>query len=158
MFCCSECRQAVNNTMQKFGLKTTKSKRARREAEAEEEAEAALQFKVRAPANTSTHRCQGLHGCQFFPCCFCTLLLELPHQGIWSTLQDGLNVVSEARVAGEDLQGRHKRRKNKEERMQSVLEGMHLLSVLSLAEAQCQQGLHLCLCSCRVAPISYRAC
>lgn len=41
------CRQAVNNTMQKFGLKTTKSKRARREADAEEEAEAALQFKVR---------------------------------------------------------------------------------------------------------------
>ena len=40
------CRQAVNNTMQKFGLKTTKSKRARREAEAEEEAEAALRFKV----------------------------------------------------------------------------------------------------------------
>ncbi len=40
------CRQAVNNTMQKFGLKTTKSKRARRETEAEEEAEAALQFKV----------------------------------------------------------------------------------------------------------------
>ena len=40
------CRQAVNNTMQKFGLKTTKSKRARREAEAEEEAEATLQFKV----------------------------------------------------------------------------------------------------------------
>ncbi|KAL3143572.1 hypothetical protein ABBQ38_002369 [Trebouxia sp. C0009 RCD-2024] len=74
-------RQAVNNTMQKFGLKTTKSKRARREAEAEEEAEAALQFK------------------------------------------DGLSVVSEARVAGEDLQGRHKRRKNKEERMKSVLEG-----------------------------------
>ena len=37
----------MNNTMQKFGLKTTKSKRARREAEAEEEAEAALQFKVR---------------------------------------------------------------------------------------------------------------
>jgi hypothetical protein len=36
----------VNNTMQKFGLKTTKSKRARRETEAEEEAEAALQFKV----------------------------------------------------------------------------------------------------------------
>lgn len=32
--------------MQKFGLKTTKSKRARREAEAEEEAEATLQFKV----------------------------------------------------------------------------------------------------------------
>ena len=32
--------------MQKFGLKTTKSKRARRETEAEEEAEAALQFKV----------------------------------------------------------------------------------------------------------------
>ncbi|KAL3134019.1 hypothetical protein ABBQ32_008454 [Trebouxia sp. C0010 RCD-2024] len=74
-------RQAVNNTMQKFGLKTTKSKRARREAEAEEEAEAALQFK------------------------------------------DGLSVVSEARVAGQDLQGRHKRRKNKEERMKSVLEG-----------------------------------
>lgn len=42
----ASCRQAVNNTMQKFGLKTTKSKRARREAEAEEEAEAALQFKV----------------------------------------------------------------------------------------------------------------
>ena len=41
-------------------------------------------------------------------------------------VQDGLNVVSEARVAGEDLQGRHKRRKNKEERMQSVLEGQHL--------------------------------
>ena len=38
-------------------------------------------------------------------------------------MQDGLNVVSEARVAGEDLQGRHKRRKTKEERMQSVLEG-----------------------------------
>lgn len=36
----------MNNTMQKFGLKTTKSKRARREAEAEEEAEATLQFKV----------------------------------------------------------------------------------------------------------------
>lgn len=36
----------MNNTMQKFGLKTTKSKRARRETEAEEEAEAALQFKV----------------------------------------------------------------------------------------------------------------
>ena len=36
----------MNDTMQKFGLKTTKSKRARREAEAEEEAEAALQFKV----------------------------------------------------------------------------------------------------------------
>lgn len=32
--------------MQKFGLKTTKSKRARRETEAKEEAEAALQFKV----------------------------------------------------------------------------------------------------------------
>jgi len=32
--------------MQKFGLKTTKSKRARRETEAEDEAEAALQFKV----------------------------------------------------------------------------------------------------------------
>ena len=32
--------------MQKFGLKTTKSKRARREVEAEEEAEATLQFKV----------------------------------------------------------------------------------------------------------------
>ncbi|KAL0039901.1 hypothetical protein WJX77_011228 [Trebouxia sp. C0004] len=74
-------KQAVNNTMQKFGLKTTKSKRARRETEAEEEAEAALQFK------------------------------------------DGLSVVSEARVAAVDLQGRHKRRKNKEERMQSVLEG-----------------------------------
>ena len=40
--------------------------------------------------------------------------------------QDGLSVVSEARVAGEDLQGRHKRRKNKEERMKSVLEGMHI--------------------------------
>ena len=39
-------RQAVNATMQKFGLKTTKSKRKRREAEAQEEAEAALQFKV----------------------------------------------------------------------------------------------------------------
>lgn len=38
-------------------------------------------------------------------------------------LQDGLNVVSEARVAGEDLQGRHKKRKTKEERMKSVLEG-----------------------------------
>ena len=38
-------------------------------------------------------------------------------------VQDGLSVVSEARVAGEDLQGRHKRRKNKEERMKSVLEG-----------------------------------
>ena len=38
-------------------------------------------------------------------------------------MQDGLNVVSEARVAGEDLQGRHKRRKTKEERMKSVLEG-----------------------------------
>ncbi|KAL0034036.1 hypothetical protein WJX79_004594 [Trebouxia sp. C0005] len=74
-------KQAVNNTMQKFGLKTTKSKRARRGIEAEEEAEAALQFK------------------------------------------DGLSVVSEARVAAEDLQGRHKRRKNKEERMKSVLEG-----------------------------------
>ncbi|DBB17096.1 TPA: hypothetical protein ACH3X3_014180 [Trebouxia sp. C0006] len=74
-------KQAVSNTMQKFGLKTTKSKRARRETEAEEEAEAALQFK------------------------------------------DGLSVVSEARVAAEDLQGRHKRRKNKEERMKSVLEG-----------------------------------
>ncbi|DBA79416.1 TPA: hypothetical protein ACH3X2_000057 [Trebouxia sp. C0005] len=74
-------KQAVNNTMQKFGLKTTKSKRARRGTEAEEEAEAALQFK------------------------------------------DGLSVVSEARVAAEDLQGRHKRRKNKEERMKSVLEG-----------------------------------
>lgn len=36
----------MNNTMQKFGLKTTKSKRARRGIEAEEEAEAALQFKV----------------------------------------------------------------------------------------------------------------
>ena len=43
------CRQAVNATMQKFGLKTTKSKRKRREAEAEEEAEAALQFKVLPP-------------------------------------------------------------------------------------------------------------
>ena len=32
-------------------------------------------------------------------------------------------MVSEARVAAEDLQGRHKRRKNKEERMKSVLEG-----------------------------------
>lgn len=40
-------------------------------------------------------------------------------------LQDGLSVVSEARVAGEDLQGRHKRRKNKEERMKSVLEGQY---------------------------------
>ena len=38
-------------------------------------------------------------------------------------LQDGLSVVSEARVAGEDLQGRHRKRKNKEERMKSVLEG-----------------------------------
>lgn len=38
-------------------------------------------------------------------------------------IQDGLNVVSEARVAGEDLQGRHKKRKTKEERMKSVLEG-----------------------------------
>ncbi len=34
-------------------------------------------------------------------------------------------MVSEARVAAEDLQGRHKRRKNKEERMKSVLEGRH---------------------------------
>ena len=41
-------------------------------------------------------------------------------------VQDGLSVVSEARVAGEDLQGRHKRRKNKEERMKSVLEGMRV--------------------------------
>ena len=32
-------------------------------------------------------------------------------------------MVSEARVAGEDLQGRHRKRKNKEERMKSVLEG-----------------------------------
>ena len=40
-------------------------------------------------------------------------------------MQDGLSVVSEARVAGEDLQGRHKRRKNKEERMKSVLEAIH---------------------------------
>ena len=32
-------------------------------------------------------------------------------------------MVSEGRVAAEDLQGRHKRRKNKEERMKSVLEG-----------------------------------
>ena len=39
-------------------------------------------------------------------------------------MQDGLSVVSEARVAGEDLQGRHKQRKNKEERMKSVLEGL----------------------------------
>ena len=38
-------------------------------------------------------------------------------------MQDGLSVVSEARVAGEDLQGRHKKRKTKEERMKSVLEG-----------------------------------
>ena len=32
-------------------------------------------------------------------------------------------MVSEARVVGEDLQGRHRKRKNKEERMKSVLEG-----------------------------------
>jgi len=35
-------------------------------------------------------------------------------------------------VAGEDLQGRHKRRKNKEERMKSVLEGKHLHACLTL--------------------------
>ena len=49
------CRQAVNDTMQKFGLKTTKSKRARRETEAEEEAEAALQFKVDLSAHLKPH-------------------------------------------------------------------------------------------------------
>ena len=43
--------------------------------------------------------------------------------GVISLMQDGLSVVSEARVAGEDLQGRHKKRKTKEERMKSVLEG-----------------------------------
>ena len=45
----------MNDTMQKFGLKTTKSKRARRETEAEEEAEAALQFKVGVFAHSQSH-------------------------------------------------------------------------------------------------------
>ena len=38
-------------------------------------------------------------------------------------------MVSEARVAGEDLQGRHRKRKNKEERMKSVLEGWSCCTV-----------------------------
>ncbi len=47
-------------------------------------------------------------------------------------------MVSEARVAAEDLQGRHKRRKNKEERMKSVLEGRHLfVSVVSGITTAC---------------------
>ena len=57
-------------------------------------------------------------------------------------MQDGLSVVSEARVAGEDLQGRHKRRKNKEERMKSVLEGLCCClhrSFLSVARFLCLQ-------------------
>lgn len=46
-------------------------------------------------------------------------------------LQDGLSVVSEARVAGEDLQGRHRKRKNKEERMKSVLEGQSCCTIVA---------------------------
>ena len=56
------CRQAVVDTMQKFGLKTTKSKRARREAEAEEEAEATLQFKVSVYHRWSSSFLEGKAG------------------------------------------------------------------------------------------------
>lgn len=59
-------------------------------------------------------------------------------------MQDGLSVVSEARVAAEDLQGRHKRRKNKEERMKSVLEGRHpFLSPSALCR---MLGVHAFMC------------
>ena len=40
-----------------------------------------------------------------------------------SAVQDGMGVVSEARVDPDRLMGRHKRRKTKDERMQSVLDG-----------------------------------
>ena len=40
-----------------------------------------------------------------------------------SAVQDGMGVVSEARVDPDSLMGRHKRRKTKDERMQSVLDG-----------------------------------
>ena len=68
-------------------------------------------------------------------------------------------MVSEARVAAEDLQGRHKRRKNKEERMKSVLEGrlpfvpvdsgittacIVLLCMYVCCNA-CMLGLHACI-------------
>ncbi len=40
-----------------------------------------------------------------------------------AAVQDGMRVVSEARVDPDSLMGRHKRRKTKDERMQSVLDG-----------------------------------
>ena len=40
-----------------------------------------------------------------------------------AAMQDGMGVVSEARVDPDSLMGRHKRRKTKDERMQSVLDG-----------------------------------
>ena len=62
------CRQVVDATMQKFGLKGTKSKRDRREAEAVEEADAALDFKVSSeltvwrPSETACLLCSKLYG------------------------------------------------------------------------------------------------
>ena len=60
-------------------------------------------------------------------------------------MQDGLNVVSEARVAGEDLQGRHKKRKTKEERMKSVLEGDACFSCMHACSHQKLAGLAVLL-------------
>lgn len=73
--------------------------------------------------------------------------LAYPWQSSLLFLQDGLNVVSEARVAGEDLQGRHRKRKNKEERMKSVLEGWSLLHtsrcLLPRLSDHCMRAGHL---------------
>lgn len=46
-------------------------------------------------------------------------------------------------MAAEDLQGRHKRRKNKEERMKSVLEGRHPFVSVGLGIYHC---LHCAIC------------
>ena len=55
------CRQVVDATMQKFGLKGTKSKRDRREAEAMEEADAALEFKASSLLTVLGHHEAACH-------------------------------------------------------------------------------------------------
>ena len=84
------CRQAVNNTMQKFGLKTTKSKRARREAEAEEEAEATLQFKVSFVTLESLHFLGPEAGLPVWFSCCCLLHIMRKAQVHFSHVQQAL--------------------------------------------------------------------